>query len=85
MQIDHIDGKGHQHKQKSGRRYKGEPLYRWLRRNNYPEGFQILCADCNTAKGTKSECPCKAARARLKELFGDEYEEDTTPNWLFNG
>ena len=27
------------------------PLLRWLIKNNFPKGFQILCHNCNYAKG----------------------------------
>ena len=27
-------------------------MYRWLRDNGLPEGFQILCLSCNESKGT---------------------------------
>jgi transcriptional regulator with XRE-family HTH domain len=32
-------------------------LYRWLKVNGYPAGFQTLCFNCNTAKGVKRHCP----------------------------
>ena len=25
-------------------------MYGWLRRNSYPEGFQVLCHNCNLGK-----------------------------------
>ena len=30
-----------------------------LRKEGYPGGYQILCFNCNHAKGTKMECPHK--------------------------
>ena len=27
-------------------------MYRWLRDNGFPGGFQILCLSCNESKGT---------------------------------
>lgn len=50
LSIDHIDG------YKEGPR-AGQKLYMWLRRNNYPVGFRVLCMNCNTAKGLRGECP----------------------------
>ena len=41
--VDHVNG------YKSGPR-AGLPLYQWLISNNYPEGFQILCSNCNQGK-----------------------------------
>ena len=36
---------------------RGEKLNRWLKNNNYPTGFQILCWNCNFAKGLFGKCP----------------------------
>ena len=30
---------------------KGKSLINWIIENNYPKGFQILCHNCNVAKG----------------------------------
>jgi hypothetical protein len=50
--IDHIDG------YTDGPR-SGEALYNWLRKRNYPDGFQVLCHNCNNAKGIYGTCPHK--------------------------
>ena len=55
--IDHIDGGGNKHRKEMTR--NGQAIYHWLRKNNYPEGFQILCANCNMAKAFNSMCPHK--------------------------
>ena len=44
--IDHIDGGGNKHRKSIGQ----SNFFRWLRQNNYPPGFQVLCANCNQAK-----------------------------------
>lgn len=36
---------------------KKENIPWWLRRNNYPNGFQVLCHNCNMAKGFYGKCP----------------------------
>jgi hypothetical protein len=46
LDIDHIDGGGTKHKKIIG--YNA--LYRWLRDNNYPDGYQVLCRNCNWGK-----------------------------------
>ncbi len=61
LSIDHINGGGHQHKMKIGNH-----LYRWLKKNNYPPGFQTLCHNCNAAKGFYGQCPHE--RERLSKL-----------------
>ena len=57
LSLDHIDGrKNAMHK----KNLDGHELYTWIRQNEYPEGFQILCMMCNFAKGMKSndnKCP----------------------------
>ena len=35
----------------------GHPLNQWLITNNFPKGFQILCWNCNFAKGVLGKCP----------------------------
>lgn len=47
--IDHIDGGGSQHHREIGVG-RGGAFYLWLKRNNYPDGFQVLCANCNLRK-----------------------------------
>jgi hypothetical protein len=54
--IDHINGKGHEHLRQIGTR--GIGLYEWLKREGFPSGFQVLCHNCNHAKGTSDRCPC---------------------------
>lgn len=38
----------------------GRTLYQWLRKRNYPEGFQVLCYNCNMARAKyDGVCPHK--------------------------
>lgn len=46
--IDHINGGGGKHVREINK--AGNTFYGWLRKNNYPEGFQVLCANCNLKK-----------------------------------
>ena len=33
-------------------------MYEWIKRNNYPDGFQVLCWNCNSGKGANGGiCP----------------------------
>jgi len=54
LAIDHIKGNGIKHREKI-KEYL--PLY--LKRNNYPKGFRILCHNCNMALGFFGYCPHK--------------------------
>ena len=35
----------------------GRDLYVWLKHNNYPDGFNVLCHNCNMAMGFLGYCP----------------------------
>ena len=51
LTIDHINNDGTKHRKEL--RYHsacGHGFYVWLRKNKYPEGFQILCQNCNVGK-----------------------------------
>ena len=56
LTIDHIDGGGNKHRKLIGIA-GGHNFYYWLKRNNYPEGYQVLCMNCNHAKGIFGICP----------------------------
>lgn len=56
LSIDHMDGNGSQHR-KALKIGAGIEFYGWLIRNNFPEGFQVLCHNCNIAKGKNKICP----------------------------
>ena len=49
LQFDHIDGGGNKHRreEKIG---GGNGLAVWLKRKGWPEGFQVLCANCNLGR-----------------------------------
>lgn len=51
LTMDHITGR------KKGDRTRGEALYRKLLRLKYPKGYQVLCWNCNAAKGLFGKCP----------------------------
>jgi hypothetical protein len=48
LTIDHVHGGGAADR-KLGR--GGVPMYQWLLVNDYPDGFQVLCWNCNWKKG----------------------------------
>lgn len=53
LQIDHINGGGKAHR----KTLSGRTLAEWLVSSGFPGGFQILCANCNWAKGIHGRCP----------------------------
>ena len=53
LSIDHINGDGKIQRKIA----KDNNLNRWLIKNNFPDGIQILCHNCNLAKGFYGKCP----------------------------
>lgn len=48
LTLDHISGGGRKHREEVG---KGLKFYSWLIKNDFPEGFRVLCYNCNCAMG----------------------------------
>ncbi len=44
--LDHIDGNGAEHRLGLG----NQSIWKWLKDNGYPDGFQVLCRNCNQKK-----------------------------------
>jgi hypothetical protein len=72
LSIDHINGDGAAHRKEMAKNsnssphaYCGYHLHTWLRLNNYPPGFQVLCMNCNFAKGHFGECPHQRQRLQV--------------------
>ena len=62
LTIDHIKGwKNYNEpdlsKRKGAKRLGGKELYRYLQKNNFPSGYQVLCMNCNSAKSENEFCP----------------------------
>lgn len=54
LSIDHIYNDGAKHRKEIG----SLNIYKWLTQNDYPEGFQTLCHNCNFAKALNGgTCP----------------------------
>jgi hypothetical protein len=68
LSIDHVYGKGAaQRKELSN----GKGMYKWLIDNGFPEGYQVLCMNCNHARGRKGGdglCPHERER-KERRLF----------------
>ena len=61
LTIDHIDSNGTEHRRELGLK-AGKAFYQWLTQNDFPDGFQTMCASCNLAKGIYGECPCSGGK-----------------------
>lgn len=62
LSIDHVDNDGAEHKRKH-RLHTGEQLYRWIVRNGFPTGFQVLCMNCQWGKRNNAGvCPHQSGK-----------------------
>ena len=52
LALDHIAGDGKQH-----RKVRGSEFYRQVRNERFPVSLQLLCHNCNLAKGFYGICP----------------------------
>lgn len=61
LTIDHIEQNGAEHRRELNfnNSCTGYHFYLWLKKNNWPQnlGLQVLCSNCNTAKGAYGVCP----------------------------
>lgn len=64
LQIDHVGGGGNQHRKV----VPATRLYAWLRREGYPPGYRVLCANCNFAIGINGECAHGVELLRVQRL-----------------
>jgi hypothetical protein len=51
LTVDHVEGNGKSHRTEVG------DINRFLIKNNFPMGFQVLCFNCNCAKRASNKCP----------------------------
>lgn len=66
LSIDHIDGGGYKQRKIQG---VGTNLTKWLKTNDYPKGFQVLCMNCNFGKWKKGICPHQIKQEVKNELY----------------
>jgi len=58
MTVDHVENDGADHRRKLFGKNTGT-VHRWLVKNKFPPGFQMLCFNCNAAKQFFGQCPHK--------------------------
>jgi hypothetical protein len=55
LSVDHVHNDGNEHRKETG---MGGSFYHWLKKNGFPKDrFQLLCFNCNFAKGHYGLCP----------------------------
>ena len=56
LTLDHVNNDGAQHRRETGLA-TGSRTWAYARREGYPDIFQLLCWNCNSAKGAYGTCP----------------------------
>ena len=84
LDIDHIAGKNQMDSESKliklgySSKLKGKGLINWIIENNYPNGFQILCHNCNVAKGLiGNDNTCTHETIRQEETFARMEEQSS--------
>lgn len=54
LTIDHIKGGGTRHREEL--KTVGSAFYQWLKNNNFPSGYRVLCYNCNCCLGQHGYC-----------------------------
>ncbi len=53
LTVDHVNGGGNTHR----KTLEAPNMYTWLVRNDYPNGYRILCFNCNCVATRVEVCP----------------------------
>ena len=71
LELDHVDGRGKQHREAIGRGSK--TTYTWLKRNGWPrEGYDLLCSNCHQGRHRNGGiCPHKGKADAFLVLNGE--------------
>lgn len=60
LTLEHENGNGNNHRRKLFKHNVGGlHMYRWLKKNNFPKGYSILCMNCNWGTRYGNMCPHK--------------------------
>lgn len=65
LTIDHANNDGAEHRRELGT----NSVLRWLAKHGYPEGFQVLCFNCNLGRAKNGGvCPHEEKRGEVRQL-----------------
>jgi hypothetical protein len=75
LTLDHINNDGAQHRREIAKNWQSKngngkgvsaTVFGWIRRNNFPPGFQVLCINCNFSKARNNGVCAHQAKLSLK-------------------
>lgn len=74
LSIDHINNDGQEHR----KRVHASGIYRDLRKNNFPPGYQVLCHNCNFGRYAYGECPHKKEKINVAPEFSGQTTDSSS-------
>jgi hypothetical protein len=57
LSLDHVNNDGADHRRGSAKGQGGQAFYCWIIRHGFPEGYRVLCFNCNWSFGAYGYCP----------------------------
>ena len=66
LMVHHTRNNGAEERRHLGK--SGSAFYTWLKKNNYPKGYEVLCANCNLAIQFYGSCPHHQSLVETKKL-----------------
>ena len=64
--LHHKYGGGNQHRKKA--QIFGGEIYNWIIKNNFPDDFEVLCANCHNSIGVYGYCKHQKNINKMKEM-----------------
>jgi len=77
LAIHHLNGGGNKHRKSL--KLSGAEFCRWLKNRNWPEGYGILCHNCNGSHGFYRYCPHDKEREIASESRDPFFKLDHLP------
>jgi hypothetical protein len=76
LEIDHINDGGQDHRREIAPKHGRVYMPAWLKKNNYPPGYQILCRLCHDKKGSfiPSDFTIEQMKAYARESGRPRYQ-----------
>lgn len=69
LSIDHINNDGGNHRKSDP---SSKKIVHWLKRNKLPDGFAVLCINCNFSKGRYGYCP-HTVKSKILDILPENY------------
>jgi hypothetical protein len=66
LTMDHVHGGGNKHRKEVGTK-TGYNFYSWLKKNSFPDGFQVLCWNCNFKKRNQEMAPSNPSKRQVQK------------------